>query len=121
MDDLFHYFGSDLSVSPTGDLQPVSDTVKGQQRVLRRLLTNPGDYIWEPDYGAGVPQWIGRTLDIPKITALIRGQMLLEEAVAKIPEPQITVQEIANGLSVSISYTDAPSNTPQTLQFDVTP
>jgi len=121
MDDLFHYFGSDLSVSPTGDLQPVDATTKGQQRILRRLLTNPGDYVWNPEYGAGVPQWIGKTIDIPKIVSLIRGQMLLEDVVAKIPEPQITAQEIANGLSVSILYTDALSNTPQTLQFDVTP
>jgi hypothetical protein len=39
--DVYHYIGGDISASNTGDLQGVTDTVRGQQRVLRRLLTNP--------------------------------------------------------------------------------
>lgn len=120
MEDLYHYFGDDLSDSATGDLQSVSGITRGQQRILRRLLTNPGDYIWHPDYGAGLPRYVGQVLDEAKLKALIRGQVLLEESVAKTPEPTVTLQEITDGISVSIAYTDAPSGERQLLSFNVT-
>lgn len=119
MNDLNQYFGGDIAASATGDLQPVDGTTKGQQRVLRRLLTNPGDYIFHPDYGAGLPRMVGELVDVEKIRALIRGQMLLEESVAKTPEPQIEVQAIAGGVSCRIQYTDAVSKAPAVLSFDV--
>ncbi len=72
--------------------------------MLRRLLTNPGDYIWHPEYGAGLPARIGTVLDTDEITGLIRTQMLLEEGVAQDPEPQITLTPIANGAKVSIRF-----------------
>lgn len=120
MNDLYHYFGGDLNASATGDLQPVDGTTRGQQRILRRLLTNPGDYIWHPDYGAGLPSYVGAVIDTAEIQALIRGQMLLEDSVASTPEPVVTVQEIAGGMTVNIQYTDADSKTPQALSFNVT-
>lgn len=119
MDDLYHYWGNDLTVSATGDLLAVEGSVRGQQRVLRRLLTNPGDYIFHPDYGAGLPARVGDTLDIPKLRALIRGQMLLEEAVSSTPPPEITLQPIANGVSCRIQYTDAASGEPVVLSFSL--
>lgn len=120
MNDLYHYVGNDILASPTGDLQPVDSTVKGQQRILRRLLTNPGTYIWHPEYGAGLASYIGALIDVPKIRALIRGQMLLEDAVAKTPEPVIDLQAIPEGLSAQIQYVDAATQTMQTLSFSVT-
>ena len=63
LSDLSHYFGSDVASSNVGGLQAIGGTVLGQQRVLRRLLTNPGDYIFHPTYGAGVQQWIGGIFD----------------------------------------------------------
>lgn len=120
MKDLYHYVGNDLAASATGDLQTVDGAIKGQQRILRRLLTNPGTYIWHPEYGAGLPAKIGDLIDVPKIRALIRGQMLLEEAVAKIPEPVIDLQVIPEGLAAQIQYVDAVNKTPQVLSFSVT-
>lgn len=122
INDLNHYWGSDLTPGPTGDLQAVNGTVRGQQRVLRRLLTNPGDYVSHPDYGAGLPQYVGQLLDSGKIIALIRSQILLEESVARVPAPQITVQQMATdltGLAVRIAYNDAATNTPTVLSFNV--
>lgn len=54
MPDLSHQWGSDLLIGPTGDLATASGTELGQQRVLRRLLTNASDYIWHLGYGAGL-------------------------------------------------------------------
>jgi hypothetical protein len=122
INDLNHFWGNDLSPGVTGDLATVSGTLLGQQRVLRRLLTNPGDYIFHPDYGAGLPGFIGRTLDVGKVVAVIRSQILLEPSVAKTPAPQITVQQLPadlTGLAVTIAYNDADSNTPVVLSFNV--
>jgi hypothetical protein len=47
MSDLAHQWGSDLEFGPTGDLAVLGGSALGQQRVLRRLLTSPLDYIWQ--------------------------------------------------------------------------
>ena len=119
MKDLYHYFGNDLTISASGDVLGIDDTEKGQQRILRRLLTNPGDYIWHPDYGAGLPKYVGSVSGIEKIRALIRGQMLLESCVSKTPAPVIDVQSITGGINARIQYNDSTAGTTQTLSFDV--
>ncbi len=128
LNDLFHYWGTDLTASSTGDLLTVDGSVRGQQRVLRRLLTNPAtdtapaDYIFEPDYGGGLPQFIGQPFDRDKIIARIRGQMLLEDSVAPIPPPVIDVGPIGTdntAFSVSIAYQDAATGRPVTLSFNM--
>lgn len=123
--DFDHYIGGDISASSAGGVSMATGTLRGQQRVLRRLLTNPGDYIFEPDYGAGLPQWIGRNADLAKLRALISGQMALEPSVAPNPAPQIDLSQIANadggGFAVAIAYTDATTGQPVTLSFNVTP
>ncbi|PXX42207.1 hypothetical protein [Aquitalea magnusonii] len=119
MNDLYHFIGGDLSTSPTGDLMPVTGVDKGRQRILRRLMTNPGDYIHHPDYGAGLGRFVGDVVDVPGITALIRSQLAMEAAVARKPAAQVDVTPINNGVSVQISYIDAPTGTPAVLAFDV--
>ena len=122
LNDLNHWWSEDLSAGNTGDLSTVNSTVRGQQRILRRLLTNPGDYMFQPNYGAGLPGWIGATMDIGKVTALIREHILLEDAVAKVPAPQIKVTQTSSDLTafaVSIAYNDAQTNTPTVLSFNV--
>ena len=122
--DLNHYIGGDLIASQSGDLASVSGADRGKQRILRRLLTNPGDYIFHPNYGAGLPQMIGRTLSIPAVRAIIRSQILLEECVAKTPAPTIDVSPVSSmdggGIFVSIKYYDDPTGQPVTLSFNVT-
>ncbi len=122
INDINHFWGGDIGPGITGDVQPVSGTNRGQQRILRRLLTNPGDYIFQPNYGAGLPQWVGRNLDVGKVTALIRSQIMLEDSVAKSPAPQITVQQLSTdltGLAVTIAYNDAATNKATVLSFNV--
>ena len=119
LNDLNQYVGGDIGASATDDLLPVVSTTRGQQRILRRLLTNPGDYIFHPEYGAGLPRYVGEVADIAKIRALIRGQVLLEDSVAKSPEPEIVVKAITNGLAVAIRYVDSDTRQPVSLSFNV--
>lgn len=120
LNDLSQYVGGDLSPSSSGDLQAASGTLRGQQRVLRRLLTNPGDYVFHKHYGAGLPKYVGSPLNAPEMKALILGQMLMEDAVAHSPTPAIEVKSLPGGaIAVSIQYYDAHSGDPVTLRFDV--
>jgi hypothetical protein len=119
MKDLNHYAGGDLSLSPTGSLSTVEGIERGKQRILRRLITNPGDYLFHPEYGAGLGRYVGALTNIPEIIALIRGQILLEDCVAKKPAPVISVSTDNETFSVTISYTDAPLGEPVTLSFEV--
>ena len=120
MADLSHEFGADLVASPTGDLGLADGAALGRQRVLRRLLTNPGDYIWQPDYGAGLGRFIGEPAAPERISAVIRSQIFRETAVARSPEPGITVQAGRDGrVFVTIRYADADSGQTQSLNFRV--
>lgn len=120
--DLSHLFGGDLAVSSIGDLQTVTGSAKTQQRILRRLLTAPGQYIFHPTYGGALPSFVGRLADVAKIKAVIRGQLLLESAVAKNPPPVVVVNQSPTdptAITVQINYTDAPTGIPQVLNFSV--
>ncbi len=120
MADLWHQFGADLAVGPTGDLLPVDNAALGQQRVLRRLLTNPGDYLWAPGYGAGLARFVGSPTAAARIGAVVRSQIFREAAVARAPEPDITVSADGAGtVYVHVRYADAPSGATQSLSFAV--
>lgn len=117
MTDIFHQWGSDLLVGVTGDIATAAGTTLGQQRVLRRLLTNPGDYIWQPDYGAGLARFIGQPGNVAQIRAVIRSQIFLESSVARSPEPVIDVQVGPSSIYVHIRYVDADTGETLILQF----
>jgi hypothetical protein len=119
--DAFQMWGGDITLSETGDLATATAEDRSQLRVLRRLLTNPGDYLGHPSYGAGLSRLIGSINDPGKVKALIRGQMRREPSVAKHPEPIVQVQSSLSALDVSINYTVMPGRTPVTLSFTVRP
>lgn len=118
--DCGHWFGNDLSVSPSGDLLAVKQTTRSRQRVLRRLLTAPGEYLAHTDYGAGLPEHVGETLNTPELTGLVRAQMRLEASVDQNASPKVNVAPILNGATLSISYTVAPGALPAVVSFDST-
>ena len=118
MTDVDHFWGNDLSLSSTGDLATVDVPAVTQQRVLRRLLTNPGDDIWALDYGAGLGSFVGRPGAAQAVQATIHGQIFKEAAVAHTPEPVIDLQPDPTGtLYVQVRYADAQTGTTQTLTF----
>jgi hypothetical protein len=120
MADLWHQFGSDLLLGPTGDLATADGTTLTQQRVLRRLLTNLGDYIWQLSYGAGLAWFVGQPASVASIGGVIRAQMLREATVARTPEPTVAVQAGATGeVYVTVSYADAASGATQVLSFQL--
>jgi phage baseplate assembly protein W len=123
MVDIFHQWGSDLTVGPTGDLATATPPILGQQRVLRRLLTNTGDYIWQPLYGAGLAQFIGGPTNPLQVRANVRGQIFKEAAVARDPEPIIDILNPPDGaigsVFLNIRYTDSQNGQTQVLAVEV--
>jgi hypothetical protein len=109
MYDIFHEWGSDLAVGSGGDLAIASGSDVVSQRVCRRLLTNPGDYIWSTAYGGGLAQFVGRPTNSTDIEAVIMSQLLLETAVPSSPAPQVTttcIDPASGNVAVDIIYAD---------------
>ena len=120
MADASLVWGGDMAFTPTGDLSMEDGGSLGQQRVLRRLLTNPQDYTWHPEYGGGLGQFVGDVANARMIEGAIRSQLYVEAAVAHQPEPEVSAASLADGsVYVNIVYADAPSLTAQTLTFSV--
>lgn len=123
MSDLWHEWGNDLIVGATGDLLLSSEADLDNQRILRRLLTNLGDYIWELRYGAGLGGLVGQPVAEMQLRALIRSQIFKETSVARSPEPIIALQAEAGApggsVFVTITYTQAADSGTQTISFSL--
>lgn len=105
--EIQHTFGNDLTISPSGDIALSSGTQAGQERVLRRLMTNPGDYLWHRLYGGGLGAMLGQPIDAGTIQGLIQQQMQMEQAVAPSPPPSVQVTATTGGTVVAqITYVD---------------
>ncbi len=118
MPDLQHTMGGDLTVSPSGDLALSAGSAMGQERVLKRLLTNPGDYIWHLAYGAGLPAAVGQPTRPERLRGLIRAQMLREAAVARTPTPSVEITAGVDGtVGAMIRYADNDDGTTQTISI----
>ena len=122
--DIGHEWAGDLTVGPTGDLNAVGGPAAVTQRILRRLLTNAGDYIWNPTYGAGLPRFVGTPASNVQIGAIVRRQMALEASVAASPAPDVSVFSTdgsgAGTFEVTIRYADAPIGQLVTMTVPVT-
>lgn len=116
MVDLALTFGGDLVLGATGDLAMASGVSLTEQRVLRRLLTNPGDYIWQLPYGGGLASFVGVAGMSARIAADARAQMKLEPRVAQSPAPKISASKNpTSGVVLSILYADAASGQNQIM------
>ena len=114
--DLDLSWGGDLGVSPVGDLLLVGGDGLGVERVLRRLLSNPGDLVFHAEYGAGLAGFVGGVVGVGRVGAVIRAQAVQESAVARSPTPEVEVEAGADGIvSARLRYTDAASGTSQVL------
>jgi len=113
-------WGRDLTVSSTGDLALVSGVTWTNQRVIRRLLTSAGDYIWNLSYGGSLALFVGSTATPAYTEGVIRSQIALESSVSSDPAATIAVQSGSQGngmLIAQIGYTEATSDLPASLNI----
>lgn len=117
--DISHYFSGDIGLSNTGDLAMVDGITESQQRIIRMILTNPGDYEFHPTYGIGAGGYVGATVaDLDALCALISSQITQDPSVAPFPLPEVTAKSSDTTLYVNIKYVDATTNTTQVLAFN---
>ena len=115
-----HSMGSDLSVGSGGDLAIATGDEASRERVLRRLLTNTGEYIWQLAYGGGLAGFVGQIANIAAIQAVVRAQMLLEPSVARAPAPVADILSVGNGtVAVTITFADAETGLLQTTTMQL--
>ena len=120
MADVAHVMGQDLQLGATGDIGVVDGDAETQQRVLHRLLTSAGTYIWQLSYGASLPALVGSLASSQQIAAIIRAQMAYEASVASSPEPEIVLAAGSiNEISATITYTDNYSGQTQILTLPI--
>lgn len=123
--DIYLNYKEPLQLKANGDFQLVSGPELTQQRIIRRLMTVARTYIWHPEYGAGLPQYVGKPVDqaiIKEMQGLILSQLFLEDAVAKSPAPTVTVTQDPTNFSnfiIDIQYYDSVSNQLFFLNFNV--
>jgi hypothetical protein len=98
-------WGGDLSIGPRGDINVTSIQTNVQQRLVRRLLTNPGDYIWHTNYGAGLGSFVGKPYSLGNIESVVLSQLELEPLVAVTTAPTVLINQSETGPSATISVT----------------
>ena len=120
MNDASLIWSGDLLIGASGDLLITMGSDLGQQRVLRRLLTNPGDYIWQPTYGAGLGQFVGQVNAATAVAGAVYGQVYAEASVARQPVPIVTAETGGDGSVIAgIQYVDATTGQSQSLSFSM--
>jgi len=118
MTAISHFCGGDLNLDAAGGLATVSGADQAKQAIIRRLCTNAGDYIWQPDYGAGLPGKIGSPANLGEIQALVAEQMAQEASVDQTQPISITIENPSVGVYVcNIQYVDLETQSVQALEI----
>lgn len=118
MSDLYHVSGYDITLSESGDVGNVTGVEFSQQRVLRRLATNAGAYIFALQYGAGLSGRIGYGDTSTDLVSLITEQLAKEASVAQSPPPEISIV-MSKGGRTTIRIVYIASETGQTISVDI--
>lgn len=122
MADLSLEWRDDFQIDPTGDLLLVDGAEQTRQAIIRRLLTAVKGYIWHLEYGAGLPQRIGKVEQPTRIRSICQSQIMLERTVARIPTPTVRVSNDGvdpNLFVIDVTYHDAATGAPLAITFDV--
>jgi hypothetical protein len=120
--DIYHVFGNDLVLNANNDLATVVDVDETNQRILRRLLTAKGTYIWQTDFGASIPERIGVPISVEIVNLIkkdVKSEIFKESNVAQDPAPEIDIELIDNGFQCSIKYYNVQTQAYSILTFKV--
>lgn len=99
--------GSDVSIlgQVGADFSFIDSRAELIQRIIRRLLTTPGEWLPFPRYGAGLRRYVNEPLTSSiafQIKADCLAQIVEEPDVVTLPAPQVNLQRIPDGIVVTI-------------------
>lgn len=97
--------GADLVTTPAGDFAIVEGDEALRQALIRRVITNPGEYAVLPGYGAGARSYVKErnTRAIrDELVERIRAQAILEPRVERVAEVSVETTEDGEGLKINL-------------------
>ena len=93
-----------------------SGSEQTRQSILRRLCTNAGGYIWQLEYGAGLPARVGDVMNEGNVRTIVLAQMQNEAGVDQTQPVNVAITTPKTGAYLlAITYTDAQTGTVQEL------
>jgi len=95
-----HYEG-DYSSTSKGDYLLVSGFAALRQAIYHRLITRPGEYAFEPDYGIGIQSFVKKKIvstTIDDLEIRIRTQLLRERRISSIRT--LIINPISGGVEI---------------------
>lgn len=116
---------ANLEVTANGDWATVEGREALRQSLIRRIITNPGEWATLPEFGVGARLYVKKR-DTPamrqELEERIRGQLLRDRRVASVD--QVTVERLpeAAGLKIFIQVTptgETQRNQPLTASIEV--
>ena len=124
LDQVSEVGAAEMAMTNSGDWAPVSDRLAVQQSLIRRFLTNPGEYLVDPSYGAGLLAAVKRRMrqsDLEAIASRLRAQALREPRVRAVTNVSVeALSGTANGLKYSITVDLVADGRPMTFGDEVT-
>ena len=113
--DIACQWNSDISFATSGDFATIDGAGWTQQRFVRRLLTAVQGYVWQPLFGAGLPQQVGTTTVADQFQGIVAAQAAMETGIDQSQPITVTVVSDQIGdVSISVTYTDAQDGSVQT-------
>lgn len=101
---------ADLAVTAGGDWVPVSDDEALRQAVIRRIITNPGEWQTLPDFGAGARLFL-KAKNTPsarqELEERIRGQLSQDVRVGRVTQVVVEFLDSGQGLRISVQFLPA--------------
>lgn len=103
-------FEDDLRVTASGDYALVEGYAALRQAIFIRLITTPGEYAVQPDFGCGIASYVKKRMsksDKDSLRQTIIEQLSKEERIQKVEE--VTVESLTmdgtTGVKVSVRVT----------------
>lgn len=99
-------FEDDVRVTASGDYATVEGYAALRQAIYIRLMTAPGEYAVQPDFGCGVTLWVKKRMsksDKDSLRQTIIDQLSKEERIQKVEEVTVESLTLDNTTGVKIS------------------
>ena len=95
--------GGNYEVTPAGDWKTVSGREALRQAIIRRIITDPGEWATLPDYGVGARMFVkarNTRATRDELTERIRGQLLQDPRIESVET--VDVEITAESLRISV-------------------
>jgi phage baseplate assembly protein W len=99
------FFDGKHRVTPAGDYQEVAGEENLRRSIFRRLITRPGEYRLNPNYGAGVPSYVKKkrsAANLSELTNRVKAQIQRDRRVQKVLGVTITREQYGYDTGIKV-------------------